>query len=98
MFDPKLTNLSPFVDPTESSIEPKYDTQNISTSGSKKLYVLREKMSQQTLQLVENQQETLMSQNCSSIEIYRSAMNEVNSCKSNHQNQVQDDGNKASND
>ena len=46
-FEPKLTNLSPYVESTESSSEPKYDintTQNTYTRRSKKSYELRAKM------------------------------------------------------
>jgi hypothetical protein len=55
-FHPKLANLSPFVELTESSSEPKYDintTQNISTRRSKTLYELREKMSKHTTKYVQ---------------------------------------------
>jgi hypothetical protein len=37
-----------------------------------------------SLRSMGNQRETLMFQNCSSMEIYRSAINNVNSCKFNH--------------
>jgi hypothetical protein len=43
------------------------------------------------------QQETLSVPNCSSMEIYISEINDNKSCKLYHQNQVQDIGNKASN-
>jgi hypothetical protein len=42
----KLTNMSPLVESTESSSEPKYDintSKNISTRRSEELYELREK-------------------------------------------------------
>jgi hypothetical protein len=58
----------------------------------------RQKMINQAFKKRRNKKETLLSQNCSSIEIYISTMNEVNSYKYNHQNQTQDDVNKASND
>jgi hypothetical protein len=59
MFHPRLTNLPPSVESTESSSETKYDintTQNISIGRSKKLFKLRTKMSKYTprsIQLLE---------------------------------------------